>query len=347
MLYKLNLNFFYLALLLTACNKETEELPTEFTPGKIPPVYWISNGAAGASIVKGIQNADNRQLISQLYTPAAGHILSLFVLNASGKELYWAETDVTANAPLASQIYAGDTLGGPARLIANVPAMINSLAVNAAANQLYWTQYDSTNATDQMYSCSSNGGAVSRMFTSDTLHAVSHITVDTVTQSIYFIENYSLKDSVGRFSRISRGELNGSRRRLVIYDKKNWPVAVGAFDWFSGIVVNGNNVYLAVQPGATGGISYIFKGTTDGAVSLASFMRSTSVTSENILNYPLALAVDKKKQYLYWINRGSETNGVYGSIYRTTFTAPASTEKVFDNVNVTGASYAALETGLE
>lgn len=344
MLYKLNLHCFYLALLLIACNKETEELPTEFTPGKIPPVYWISNDTAGARIVKGTQDADSRQLITQLYAPATGHSLSLFVLNTSGKELYWAEKDATLTA---SQIYAGDTLGSPARLIATVPAVINALALNTAAHQLYWTQYDSASAAEQMYSCSSNGGAVSRMFTDDTLHAVSHITVDTVTQSIYFIENYSQKDSVGRFSRISRGELNGSRGRLVIYEKKNWPVTAGAQDWFSGIVVNGSNVYLAVQPGTTEGVSYIFKGTTDGVVPLASFMRSTSVTSENILNYPLALAIDKKRQYLYWINRGSEANGVAGSIYRTTFTAPASTEKVFDNVNVTGASYAALETGLE
>lgn len=348
MLNKLNLTSFYLLLLLTACNKETEEQPTEFIPGKIPAVYWISNGTANAHIVKGVQSIDgNRQTITELYAPAAGHTLAMFALNATGKELYWAEVDVSVNASLSSQIYAGDTLGGAARLIASVPAMINSLAVNEATGKVYWTQYDTTTAADYMYSCSSSGGGITRLFASDTLRPVSNIVADSTSNALYFIENYSLKDSAGRFSRVSKGALDGSGRRVVLYDKKSFPVTPGAFDWFSGIVVNDASVYLAAQPGTSGGISYIFKGSTDGALALASFMRSTAVSGESMLDHPLALTIDKKKQYLYWINRGSDSNGIYGSIYRTTFTVPASTEKVFENVNVTGASYVALETGAE
>ncbi|GGH67336.1 hypothetical protein HNQ91_001677 [Filimonas zeae] len=347
MLKKLPFASFCVLLLLVACDKESEEIPTGFTPGSVPSVYWISRGTGHDYIVKGRKAAmDNRPEIKELYSVAASQALSLFTLNATTGHVYWVTRNSGAAGRLHSDIYAGDTLGSTPRLVLSVAAPITALAVNPVTNTLYWTQHDSVVNADYLYSASNSGGKVTRMLQRDTLMTVSHIAVDAASESLFLIENYTVKDSTARFSRVSSAQLADTSKRTLLYSKADFPVTAGSADWFSGLVVNGGNLYLAMQPGTENKVSYIFRGTTDGKATLVSFLRSTQLGLTNILDYPLALTLDKKKQYLYWINRSTNAGTGSGSLFRSTFAVPASTEVVFDNLPMAATGYVPLETGL-
>lgn len=347
MLNKLSCISYCLLLMLAACDKESEEIPTEFTPGSVPSVYFISRGAGHDFIVKGRKAATgNIPEIKELYSIASDQVLSQFTLNATTGQLYWVTRNNGAAGRLNSDIYAGDTLGGTPRLVLSVAAPITALAVNAATNTLYWTQHDTAADVDYLYTANSTGGKASRMLQRDTFKTVSHIVIDAASETLILIENYTVKDTAARFSRVSSAQLIDTSKRTVLYSKADFPVAGGSMDWFSGLVVNGNHLYLAVQPGTENKVSYIFKGTIDGKTSLTPFLRSSQVGSVNVLDYPLGLTLDKKKQYLYWINRGTNAGTGSGSLCRSTFAVPASTEVVFENLPVVATGAVPLETGL-
>jgi len=347
MLKKLPFASFYLLLLLTACNKESEEIPTEFTPGSVPSVYWISRGAGQDYIVKGRKTATgNSPEIKELYSITSGRLLSQLSLNAATGELYWVAQKKEASGSSTAEIYAGDTLGNSPRLVLSISSSITALAVHPVTHSLYWAQHDSDANSDYMYTCSTNGSKVTRMLRQDTLRTVSHIGIDPTSETLFFIENYTSGDSAVRFSRVSSAQIIDTSKRILLYTKADFPVTAGALDWFCGLVINGSNLYLAAQPGTENKVSYIFKGSADGKTALASFLRSSQIGNVNILDYPLALTLDKKKQYLYWINRGSATGSGKGSLCRSTFAVPASTEVVFENLETNAAGSVPLETGL-
>lgn len=346
MLKKLPLASFYLLLMLAACNKDSEEIPTEFAPGAVPSVYWISRGTAQDYIVKGRKTATgNSPEIKELYAIASDKAVALFALNATTGDMYWVTHSSGAADRAISEIYAGDTLGGTPRLVASIAASVTALAVHPVTNTLYWAQHDSESNADYLYSSNSAGGKITRMLQHDTLMTVSHIGIDAATESLFFIENYMVKDTAARFSRVNSASLADTSKRIKLYSKVDFPVAAGSMDWFSGLVINGGSLYLSVQPGTENKVSYIFKGTTDGKATLAAFLRSSQVGNVSVLDYPLALTLDKKKQYLYWVNRGGSTTGK-GSLCRSTFAVPASTEVVFEDLVVTTSGYTPLETGL-
>lgn len=333
-------------------NNKTATATQQFTikPTVIPvkTTYWVRNTGTASEIVKGVLNADGSQTITKLYTAGADAAITGMALHPGTKNLFWMEQTFDFNTfASVSVLLKGDTTGAAAVTIIDAAkglTLANNMVVNAQNNKLYITNTDETTGNGQVYSAGIDGSAFTRLYSTATFQPVAAITIDAATNSLYFIESYDGGGAGGMVSNVFKGNIDGSGIPVKLYDKTKLPTAGSPQDRFVGLAVSGTSIYLADRSNSAAGTSYIVKGSTDGAGTLAKVFESIPGTA-NPLEVIMGLTIDKQHNYLYWVNQGGQADGSKGTVYRAAVASGGTPQLLFKNIQVTEAASASLELG--
>ncbi|MCD0490095.1 hypothetical protein LPB86_17780 [Pedobacter sp. MC2016-14] len=340
MMLKKSILALFLLSILFSCKKKA-------IISTVETAYWFGGGIENMILLKGTIQSDGTQTVTKLYDGGLYDPLVALEIHPGTKEIYWAEMDIepVTSSNFTCYVNKGDTSGGPKQRILSLPQLvISAMAVEPVSRKLYYVVYDEKAVGEYLYRCNLDGTGNTMLFSSFKFGDVVSINIDGANNKIYVVEN-DLESLPRKESSVYKANLDGTGTPVLLYNKASLPIRVAEIDRFTGIAIDGSNLYIASSQGSATGTSYLFKGDVNGNPA------TTVISSGGSANHPistvLGLNIDSKHRYLYWISRSNSTSQDAGVVYKVPLAAAAtSTPKlIFKDINLHGGLFGPIEIG--